>query len=175
MIIWPVAAHRSPWTVHCTPGQHFGRSDTGYTNTAISLYWISMSSALLRNPERKSRPSILINDGFGTHGSLELMECCYENNIILYRISLYTSYKLQPCDVVIFGPSKTAYREEIEHLYHGGSNMIGKEHFTLLYDRARREAINPRNIMSGWSKTGLRPFNPERVCYDPRSTSSQYS
>jgi hypothetical protein len=41
--------------------------------------------------------------------------------------------------------------------------MIGKQHFTLLYDRARRKAINPRNIISGWSKTGLRPFNPERV------------
>jgi hypothetical protein len=41
--------------------------------------------------------------------------------------------------------------------------MIGKQHFTLLYDRARRKAINSRNIISGWSKTGLRPFNPERV------------
>jgi hypothetical protein len=41
--------------------------------------------------------------------------------------------------------------------------MIGKQHFTLLYDRARRKAINSRNIISGWSKTGLRLFNPERV------------
>jgi hypothetical protein len=41
--------------------------------------------------------------------------------------------------------------------------MIGKQHFTLLYDRARCKAINSRNIILGWSKTGLRPFNPERV------------
>jgi hypothetical protein len=41
--------------------------------------------------------------------------------------------------------------------------MIGKQHFTLLYDRARRKAMTSRNIISGWSKTGLRPFNPERV------------
>jgi hypothetical protein len=41
--------------------------------------------------------------------------------------------------------------------------MIGKQHFTLLYDRARRKAMNSRNIISGWSKTGLRPFNRERV------------
>jgi len=44
--------------------------------------------------------------------------------------------------------------------------MIGKQHFTLLYDRARRKALNPRNTISGWSKTGLRPFNPERVLKD---------
>ena len=30
--------------------------------------------------------------------------------------------------------------------------MIGMQHFTLLYDRARRKAINSRNIISGWSK-----------------------
>ena len=41
--------------------------------------------------------------------------------------------------------------------------MIGKQYFTLLYDRARRKVINSRNIISGWSKTGLRLFNPERV------------
>jgi hypothetical protein len=41
--------------------------------------------------------------------------------------------------------------------------MIRKQYFTLLYDRVRRKAINSRNIISGWSKTGLRLFNPERV------------
>jgi hypothetical protein len=41
--------------------------------------------------------------------------------------------------------------------------MIGKQHFILLYDRARRKAMNSRNIISGWSKTGLRPFSPDRV------------
>lgn len=41
--------------------------------------------------------------------------------------------------------------------------MIGKQHFTLLYDRAQRKAMNSRNIISGWSKTRLHPFNPNRV------------
>ncbi len=163
LVIWPAATHRSSWTVHPTPGWHFGRSDTGYTDTAISLYWIKHVFDPLTKVQANSKPRILINDGFGTHESLELMEYCYENNIILCRLPSHTSHKLQPCDVGIFGPLKTSYREEVERLYRGGSNMIGKQHFTMLYDRARRKAINPRNIMSGWSKTGLRPFNPERV------------
>lgn len=104
-----------------------------------------------------------LRSGFGTHESLELMKFCYENNIILRRLLSHTSHKLQPCDVGIFGPLKAAYREEVERLYQGGSNMIGKQHFILLYDRARRKAITPRNIISGWSKTCLRPFNPDRV------------
>jgi DDE superfamily endonuclease len=39
LIIWFAATHRSTWTTHLTPGWHFGHSDSGYTYTAISLYW----------------------------------------------------------------------------------------------------------------------------------------
>jgi hypothetical protein len=77
------------------------------------------------------------------------MKYCYENNIILCRLPSHPSHELQPCDVGIFGPLKTAYREEVERLYRGSSNMIGKQHFTLLYNRVRRKALNPRNIRSG--------------------------
>jgi hypothetical protein len=166
LIIWPAATHRSTWTVHPTLGWHFGHSETGYTDTAISLYWIKHVFDLQTKARAKNNPRILINDGFGTHESLELMKFCYENNIILCRLLSHTSHKLQPCDVGVFGPLKMAYREEVERLYRGGFSMIGKQHFTLLYDRARRKALSPRNIISGWSKAGLRPFNPDRVLKD---------
>jgi hypothetical protein len=44
--------------------------------------------------------------------------------------------------------------------------MIGKQHFTLLYDRARTVAFTPRNIKSGWFNSGLVPLNPPRVLND---------
>lgn len=91
------------------------------------------------------------------------MTFCFENNIILCRLPSHTSHKLQPCDIGIFGSLKTAYREQVERLFRGGSNTIGKQHFTLLYDRARKTAFNARNIRSGWSKAGLYPFHPEKV------------
>jgi DDE superfamily endonuclease len=86
--------------------------------------------------------------------------------MIFCRLPSHTSHKLQPCDVGTFGPLKIAYCEEVERLYRGGSNMIGKQHFTLLYDRAQRKAMTSWNIISGWSKTGLRPFDPEWVPED---------
>ena len=33
----------------------------------------------------------------------------------------------------------------------------------MLYDCARKTALTSRNVRSGWSKTGLWPFNPDRV------------
>jgi hypothetical protein len=62
----------------------------------------------------------------------------------------------------VFGPLKTAYRQQVEQLYRGGANTIGKQHFTLLYGRARNVAFTQRYIHSAWSKAGLFPFYPER-------------
>ena len=162
LIIWPAATHRSSWTSHPTPGWHYACSQTGYMNTEINLYWICN----VFNPQTRVRaggkPRILISDGFGSHKSLELMKFCYENRIILCRLPSHTSHKLQPCDVGVFGPLKSAYREQVERLYRGGAGTVDKRHFTYLYDRARQQAITPRNIRSGWSRSGLFPFDPSR-------------
>jgi hypothetical protein len=153
LIIWPAATHRSTWTTHPTPGWHFACSKTGYTDSAISLSWIQHVFDPLTKSLANQKPRILISNGFGTRESLEVMKFCFENNIILCRLPSHTSHKLQPCDVGVFGPLKTAYRE--------GANTVGKQHFTFRYSRARDVAFTPRNIKSGWSKTGLYPFNPE--------------
>jgi hypothetical protein len=44
--------------------------------------------------------------------------------------------------------------------------MIKKQHFTLLYKRARNVTFTPRNIRSSWTKTEVFAFNPERVLSD---------
>ncbi|KUL81723.1 hypothetical protein ZTR_09472 [Talaromyces verruculosus] len=163
LIIWPAATHRSSWTTHATPGWHFACLKTGYTNTDISLYWVQH----VFNPQTRDRagdrPRLLICDGFGTHESLEVLKFCFANRIILCRLPSHTSHKLQPCDVGVFSPLKTAYRAQVEQACRAGVSTIGKPHFTYLYDRARKEAFTPRNIRSAWSRSGLFPFDPSRV------------
>ena len=110
LVIWPAATHRSNWTAHPTPGWHFACSKSGYTDSVISLYWLQH----VFDPQTKARangkPRILISDGFGTHESLEALTFCFENNIVLCRLPSHTSHRLQPCDIGVFGPLKTAYR-----------------------------------------------------------------
>ena len=100
---------------------------------------------------------------FGTHETLEALEFCFENNIILCRLPSHTSHKLQPCDIGVFGPLKVAYRDQVERLYRGGANTVGKEHFTSLYSTARERAFTKRNVTAAWAASGLFPFNPDRV------------
>lgn len=66
----------------------------------------------------------------------------------------------------VFGPLKTAYRDEVERRYRGGLTNVKKEHFTAIYSRAREVGMTKKNILAGWAKTGLFPFNPARVLRD---------
>jgi hypothetical protein len=163
MIIWPASTHRSNWTTFPTPGWQYACSDSGYTDSKISLEWLKR----IFDPETKeranNRPRVLICDGFGTHETLEILEFCFENNILLCRLPSHTSHKLQPCDVAPFARLKAAYRDQVDRLEQGGVNTIGKEHFTALYSPAREVAFTPKNIKAGFAASGLIPFNPDRV------------
>jgi hypothetical protein len=61
---------------------------------------------------------------------------------------------------------KTAYRDEVEPRYRGGLTNVNKEHFTAIYSRARERGMTRKNILAGWAKTGLFPFNPSRILRD---------
>ncbi|KAF1817688.1 DDE-domain-containing protein [Dissoconium aciculare CBS 342.82] len=166
MIIWPAAAHRANWVTHPTPGWHYAYSDSGYTDSYLSLQWLRLVFDPQTRDRAGQRPRVLICDGFGTHETLVVLESALQHQIILCRLPSHTSHKLQPCDISIFGPLKGAYRDQVERLKRGGIGTIGKEHFTMLYCHAREIAFTPRNIRAGWSKAGLFPFCPERVFRD---------
>jgi hypothetical protein len=166
MIIWPASTHRANWTTFPTPGWHYAFSDSGYTDSILSLEWLTRVFDPQTSERANGKPRVLICDGFGTHEKLEVLEFCLVNNIKLCRLPSHTSHKLQPCDIAVFAPLKTAYRDNAERLERGGVNTIGKQHFTSLYSPARETAFTKRNILAGWSKGGLFPFNPLRVLRD---------
>jgi hypothetical protein len=163
LIIWPASTHRSNWTTHPTPGWHYGHSENGYNESKINLEWLTRVFDPQTRALANGKPRVLICDGFGTHETLEVLEFCLENNIIMCRLPSHTSHKLQPCDVSVFGPLKIAYRDQVKRLNRGGIDAIGKEHFTYLYSPAWEKGLTKRNIVAGWAATGLFPFNPARV------------
>jgi hypothetical protein len=166
LIIWPASTHRSNWTTHPTPGWHYGHSENGYNDSKICLEWLTRVFDPQTRGLANGKPRVLICDGFGTHETLEILEFCFEHNITLCRLPSHTSHKLQPCDVGVFAPLKTAYRDDVERLNRGGIDKVGKEHFTYLYQPARDRALTKRNIKAGWAATGLFPFDPKRVLRD---------
>ena len=149
MIIWPATTYRSNWTTFPTPGWHYAWSESGYTDSNISLEWLKRVFDPQTRQRADQKPRMLICDGFGIHETLEVLEFCFANDIILCRLPSHTSHKLQPCDIAVFGPLKAAYRGYVERLERGGVNKVGKEYFTSLYRPAREKAFSRRNILAG--------------------------
>lgn len=147
MIIWPATSHRSNWTTFPTPGWHYACSESGYTDSKISLEWLKRVFDPQTREQANQKPRVLICDGFGTHETLEALEFCFENNIILCRLPSHTSHKLQPCDVVVFARLKEAYRDEADKLLRGGANTVGKQHFTSLYSRREISRLHGRPVV----------------------------
>ena len=87
MIIWPASTHRANWSTHPTPGWFFATSEKGSTDSYISLQWLK----LIFDPETKQlagkNPRVLVNDGFGTHETLEVLRFCFENNVCPHATS----------------------------------------------------------------------------------------
>jgi hypothetical protein len=133
------------------------------------LFQLAVAQACVE-PQTKElankKPRVLICDGFRTHETLEVLEFCFENNIILCRIPSHTSHKLQPCDISVFSPLKSAYREPSRTTRARMRRNNGQGTFHLLYNPARKQAFTSRNIRAGWAKAGLFPFNPDKVLSD---------
>ncbi len=173
LIIWPAATLRSDWSLHPTPGWHFGCTETGYSNGKTVLDWYHKVFDPQTKDRANGRPRVLINDGYGSHESLEVMQFCYENNIILVRFPSHSTHKVQPCDVGVFAPLKTYYRQQVDELCRGGVVTIGKQHFIEMYSKSRAEALTPHNIKAAWARAGLYPLNRDRVLRTiPKPTAS---
>ena len=171
LIIWPGSTHRSNWTTYPTPGWHYAHSENGYNDSKISLEWLKRVFDPQTKEQANQKPQVLICDGFGTHETLEILEYCFENNIILCRLPSYTSHKLQPCDVGVFAPLKAAYLDQVERLYRGGVDIVGKEHFTSLYRPARERALTKRMTHS---RPVILLSISVRYCKDRRPQYSRY-
>jgi hypothetical protein len=75
----------------------------------------------------------------------------------------HSLHLLQPLDLSCFATLKRAYGRQIKQLIRNGVNYINKLDFLTAYHKARIEAITPVITRSGFTATGLVPFNPERV------------
>jgi len=90
----------------------------------------------------------LIYNGFGIYKTLKILKFCLENNIILYYLPSYTSYKLQPYNIGVFAPLKIAYYDQVKQLYQGGINIVNKEYFISLYSLAKEKVFTKKNIIT---------------------------
>lgn len=116
---------------------------------------------------RYTRPSednkiLLLMDNHASHVTLEAVMLCRENFITLIGFPAHTSHRLQPLDVSIYGPLKTAYSRACEHfLTNNPGKVISLYDIASIFSTAYLKVASVANAKSGFRATGIEPFNPD--------------
>ncbi|KAK8090514.1 transposase [Apiospora phragmitis] len=81
-------------------------------------------------PEDPSEYRLLVVDGYGSHITTDFIYLCFLYRIRLLFLPPYTFYVLQPLDLAVFSPLKTAYRKVLGNINQFSNlTVIGKRYF----------------------------------------------
>ncbi|XP_030758031.1 uncharacterized protein LOC115883762 [Sitophilus oryzae] len=110
----------------------------------------------------KESPSLLILDGHSSHKSIEAINLARNSGITMLTLPPHTSNKLQTLDVSVFAPFKTYLAKEMDHWLTNHPGCRSTEYdMAPMIKNALCKAFTPINIIKGFEKTGIYPYNPD--------------
>jgi len=105
----------------------------------------------------------LILDGYNSHLTPEFDHACQKSNIITYYLPAHSSHLLQPLDVGVFSVLKRLYGTAIKNQIQIRLHHIDKIDFLTMLLSIQLQTYSVQNIKSGFSHTGIIPYNPQKV------------
>ncbi len=99
-------------------------------------------------------------DNHQSHIDYKVVKFAKDNGIVLLTFPPHCSHALQPLDVTVFGPFKAGLKHSHNDWIqsHPGSRISIKE-VASLCRIPYMQKINAENIIAGFAKTGIYPFN----------------
>jgi hypothetical protein len=103
---------QSSWVEEIQSGEHsvlVSSSPSGWTNNDIGLAWLKQVFDRFTKEKARRKYRLLILDGHGSHVTMDFINYCDQNKILLAIFPPHSTHTLQPLDVVMFKPLSTAY------------------------------------------------------------------
>lgn len=108
----------------------------------------------------KDHPILLLMDNHAFHVTLDAVNFCRDNYITMLGFPAHTSNKLQPLDVSVYGPLKTAYSVACnDYMVSHPGETIDIQKIAGIFNTAYNKAATLQNAISGFRATGIEPFN----------------
>ena len=160
--------------------EHYGEdyvvhgSATSYTTMEIHHRWFE--GCFVRSTGGVGRKRLLILDGASAHMRSDTRALAEIAGVILLFLPSHTSHLLQPLDVGVFSPLKTAFRKaqaRATRITKGAS--VTRDTFFKSFSTAFKAAVTKRNACAGFSHTGLWPRNRRKALESPFITDLERS
>ena len=144
---------------------YISSSPSGWTNNDIGLSWLKQ--VFDRSTKEKAGRSyrLLILDGHGSHLTMDFIEYCDRNRILLAVYPPHSTHTLQPLDVVMFKPFSSAYSNQVAAFMERcqGLTSMSKTDFYPMFMAAWEASFKKETILKAFEATGLSPLNPEVI------------
>lgn len=159
-LVLPGKWHMSEWyEVEQLDGQSaLGVSETGCLNDELRLGWLEHFDKHSRAKAR-GKTRLLLLDGIASDLTVNFIQYCYDHDIIPFGLVPGAAHFLQPLDYVEFEPMKH---------FRGRMTKITKVDFLEVIEDIRKEDLKEDILKAAFTKTGIRPLNPEVVLAEVR-------
>ncbi|XP_077529007.1 uncharacterized protein LOC144141305 [Haemaphysalis longicornis] len=137
------------------------------------LFLLALKHTVRHTKCSKEEPILLILDNHESHVSINTINKAKESGVILLTFPPHCSHRLQPLDVSVYGPFKSRYNAACnDWLINNPGKTISIHNVAQLVGSAYVLTVTQKNIISGFQKTGIWPFNSEPFTSDDYMMSS---
>jgi hypothetical protein len=145
---------------------HINSSPNGWTNNDIGLAWLEQ--VFYRCTKEKARRSyrLLILDGHGSHITMDFLDYCDQNRVLVMIFPPHSTHTLQPLDVVMFKPLSSAYSKALTNRLHNAQGLVAikKGDFFPLFWEAWTQSFNKKElVLKSFEATSIWPTNVEVI------------
>src|SRR5947207_1398580 len=142
---------------------HFSCNSKGWTSNVHGGQYVEKCFDVATRDKANGQYRLLLCDGHDSHISAQFVRYCLDHKIVLFLLPPHSSHILQPLDVGVFGPLKTAMATQLSKLFASEISKLQKVEWVEKYILARAKGITALNIQGGWRGAGLFPLNRYRV------------
>ena len=140
---------------------YYGMSGKGWTDQELFMHWLKDHFLKYAVP---GRPLLLLLDGHSSHYEPASMELAREEDITVLCLPPHTTQDSQSLDCTVFGPLKHHWSGAYHMFLQKNLGMINsKLNFSSIFSGAWLKAFTPENVLAGFPKCRMYPFNRRAI------------
>ncbi|CAK1598674.1 unnamed protein product [Parnassius mnemosyne] len=159
MFIYPRLRHSTALDSDEPRGTVYRCSKNGWINEELFVEWLKYFTKYAKPSE--SDPVLLLLDNHSSHISWNSYKFCKENHIVMLSLPPHGSHRIQPLDISIYGPLKTAYKQECNIFMKCKlGRKITQGDIASLFRKAFQRVATIPKAEAGFTASGIYSYNP---------------